>query len=143
MVGKIRYSILTQVSNLEIFSNPIPNIFKLETKSLFISKPKLDQALQGNHLVKMTVFEPTKPCKNSQSSLYSKGFEFISKSIQKNGIRKRKGILKRKRPRGRVLAQQQIEPSKPTRGPSFSSLTRKHTQTDADSQAPLPLRAPR
>ena len=79
-------------------------------------KTKLDQALHGKHLVKMTVFESTKPCKNSQNSLDSKGFEFISKIIPENRNRKRKETNKRKGPGARYLAQQPIEPSKPTRG---------------------------
>src|SRR3954471_12197061 len=89
----------------------------------------------------MTVFESTKPCKNSKGSLISKGFEFISKFIPENEFRKRKEYLNRKRPRGQNLAQQKNEPSKPTRGSSFL-LTRASTHKQAQPDRAPPTAAP-
>src|SRR3954466_7720407 len=85
----------------------------------------------------MTVFESTKPCKNSQDSLISKGFEFISKFIPENEFRKRKEHFNRRRPRGQNLAQQKNEPSKPTRGSPFL-LTRASTRKQTLTSRPHP-----
>jgi hypothetical protein len=76
-------------------------------------KPKLDQALQSNHLVKMTVFEPTKPCKNSQSSLDSKGFEFISNSYQKMNLEKEKDSSMEKGRAARIWPSSKSSPASP------------------------------